>query len=251
MRNRAITLAHESHQGIDKTKALIREKIWYPHIDERIKEMVDNCIPCLATSNSVKSEPIKLTEMPKKPWEKIHVDFKGPLPGGKYLLVLIDRYTRYPEVEVLTSIVETQVMRKLRKIFATHGLPEVLVSDNGPPFHSKEFENNMTELGIKHTFSTPYWPQGNAEVERFMRTLNKVLQIANLKNEDLEVTLSNFLFQYRTTPHSTTKVAPAELLFNRQINGKFHALNKVSLTNIVWRKKMKRSRSNTINTMLI
>ena len=152
----AIALAHESHQGVDKTKALIREKIWYPHIDERIKEMVDYCMPRLATSSDVKPEPLKLTEMPKEPWEKIHLDFKGPLPGGKYLFVVIDRYTRYPEVEIMTSIVEQQVTKKLRKIFASHGLPKVVVTDNGPPFHSKEFENNTKEWGITHVFSTPY-----------------------------------------------------------------------------------------------
>ena len=60
LRKRAIALAHESHQGVDKTKALIREKIWYPHIDVRIKEMVDNCIPCLATSSDVKLETTKI-----------------------------------------------------------------------------------------------------------------------------------------------------------------------------------------------
>ena len=58
--------------------------------------------------------------MPKEPWEKIHLDFKGPLLGGKYLFVVIDCYTRYPEVEIMTSIVEQQVTKKLRKIFASH-----------------------------------------------------------------------------------------------------------------------------------
>ena len=225
LRKRALDLAHESHQGIDKTKALIREKIWFPHMDELVKEMVTNCIPCSATGGNVKPEPLKFTKMPAAPWEKAHVDFKRPLPGGKYLLVVIDRYSRYLEVEIIHSIGAAQVIRKLRKIFAAHGLPKIIVSDNGPPFHSGEVESYLEHLGINHDFSTAYWPQGNAEVERFMRTLGKLLQICNLQGTRLELALSDFLFQYRTTPHSTTKVAPSELLFNRRINGKIPCMN--------------------------
>ena len=115
-----------------------------------------------------------MTEMPSEPWEKVHIDFKGPLPGRKYLLVVIDRHSRFP-VEILSSIEEKQVRKKLQKIFAMHGLPKIIVTDNGPPFHSKEFVESMKNWGVIHEFSTPYWPQGNAEVERFMKTLGKVL----------------------------------------------------------------------------
>ena len=161
-----------------------------------------------------------MTNMPSAPWKKLHLDFKGPLPGGKYLLVVIDRYSRYPEVEIITSTNAKNVIRKLNKIFASHGIPEVLITDNGPPFKSTEFRDYMKELGTSHEFSTPYWPQGNAEAERFMRTLSKVLTIANMTNDNLDNALYKFLFHYRSTPHCTTKVPPAELIYNRKIRGK-------------------------------
>ena len=110
--------------------------------------------------------------------------------------------------------------RKLRRSFATHGIPNTIVTDNGPPIHSNGFKEFMNEFGINHQFSTPYWPQGNAEVERFVKTLQKMLIIATMQHMDLETCLVNFLFQYRSTPHCTTKVPPAELLYNRPFNGK-------------------------------
>ena len=124
------------------------------------------------------------------------------------------------EIESISTNDSNQVIRKLHKMFAAHGIPKIMVSDNGPPFHSDALETFLGGLGIKHEFSTAYWPQGNAEAERFMRTLGKIITIANMQGSDLESVLYKFLFQYRTTPHSTTKVAPAELLFNSNINGK-------------------------------
>ena len=133
---------------------------------------------------------------------------------------MIDRYSRYPEVETITSTNASTVITKLNKIFASHGIPQILVTDNGPPFKGKDFKKYMEESGISHQLNTPYWPQGNAEAERFMRTLGKILSIAQLTNENLQTALTRFLFQYRTTPHCTTKVPPAELLYNRNIRGK-------------------------------
>ena len=201
-----------------------------------------------------------MTKMPGAPWGKHHLDFKGPLPGGKYLLVLVNRHSRYPEVEIITSTNANNVRRRLNKILASHGIPQVLITDdgipqvlitddgipqvlitddgipqvlitddgipqvlitdNGPPFKSTEFKDYMEQLGNSHVFATPYWPQGNAEAERFMRTLAKVLHIAKMINDDLENVLYKSLIHYRSTPHCPTKVPPAELVHNRRLRGK-------------------------------
>ena len=101
LEQRAIDIAHETHLGITKTKELIREKIWFSNIDKMVKETIDNCITCQAVGKSPPQEPISGTTMPKEPWETVHIDFCGPLPIGEYLLVAIDSYSRYPEVEVV------------------------------------------------------------------------------------------------------------------------------------------------------
>ena len=97
-------------------------------------------------------------------------------------------------------------------IFQTHGIPESVRSDNGPPFSSAEFEGFLDYLGIVYLKGNPYWPQSNGEVERCNKTLLKIIRIATLEGKDWKKELQNFLFQYRTTPHTVTGLSPAELL---------------------------------------
>ena len=231
LQQRAIDIAHETHPGITKTKALIREKIWFPDIDNLVKTTVDQCIPCQAISKQTSPEPLAMTNMPKGPWELVHLDFYGPLPSSEYLLVVVDRYSRFPEVEIVKSTKATTVIPKLDKIFATHGIPTTVKSDNGPPFNGEEYSRYLKALGIKPEFSTPLWPQGNAEVERFMQPLGKTLKAAKIEGRPWQQELNRFLLQYRTTPHSTTGVPPAELLFNRTVKGKLPVLQKRNIIN--------------------
>lgn len=97
-----------------------------------VKETIDNCIPYQAVGKSPPQEPLSGTTMPKGPWETVHIDFYGPLPTGEYLLVAIDRYSRYPEVEVVRSTKASTVIPKLDQMFARHGIPTIIKSDNGP-----------------------------------------------------------------------------------------------------------------------
>jgi uncharacterized membrane protein len=169
--------------------------------------------------------------MPDRPWEKVKVDFYGPLPSGHYVLVVIDCYSRFPEVETLKSISAKKVIPKLDSIFARHGIPAQLTSDNGPPFQGHEFNQYMTAMGIKHCTSTPLWPQGNAEAEAFMKPLGKCIRSAHLQKRPWQQELSKFLLTYRQTPHSTTKVPPAQLLFNRNIQGKLPTITPTLIVN--------------------
>nr|XP_058973198.1 uncharacterized protein K02A2.6-like [Pocillopora verrucosa] len=100
LRGRAVDLAHVGHQGMVKTKRLIREKVWFPGVDKMVKEKVDSCLPCQATTTSKaeRLEPLKMTQLPNAPWKELAMDFLGPLPSGEYLMVVIDEYSRFPEV---------------------------------------------------------------------------------------------------------------------------------------------------------
>eukprot|EP00795_Rhopilema_esculentum_P014498 gene14498-biopygen4276 len=90
LHKKAVDLAHVSHQGLEKTKALLREKIWFPGIDVLVKETITKCMPCQAVGRSSPPEPLHMTEMSSAPWQKINIDFLGPLPSGELLLVVID-----------------------------------------------------------------------------------------------------------------------------------------------------------------
>ena len=104
----------------------------------------------------------------------------------------------------------------LRTLFVTHGLPEVLVSDNSTPFTSGEFAEFVRRNGIRHVRTAPYHPSSNGLAERAVKMVKEGLR-KTAKVWSLECQLAGLLFQYRITLHSTTGVAPAELLFNRQI----------------------------------
>ena len=84
-----------------------------PNIDQQVKKTLDGCIPCQAVGKSPSPEPLGKTKMPEGPWEVVHTDFYGPLPTGEYLLVVIDIYSRFPEVEIVRSTKASTVIPKL------------------------------------------------------------------------------------------------------------------------------------------
>ena len=220
LRKRAIDLAHEGHQGLTKTKQLIREKIWFPFIDGTVKHIIDSCIPCQSTTPANPPVPLRMSKMPPTPWHTVHIDFMGPLPTGELLLVAIDAYSRYPEVEVIRSTTAPTVIPKLDRIFSTHGMPHKVISDNGPPFNGHEIKRYMEMCGIEFNTITPLWPQGNSEAESFMKPLLKSILTARTEGRNWKKELYTFLLNYRATPHCTTRIPPAELLFNRVIRTK-------------------------------
>ena len=210
----------KDNQGLTKTKQLIREKVWFPGIDSWVKREIEKCLPCQANSPEKHPEPLQMTTLPPAPWHTLHVDFCGPFPTGEYLLVVIDAYSRFPEVEIVRSTSAATTIPKLERIFATHGIPTILCSDNGPPFTSHEFKEYTKNNGIKHRKITPLWPQANSEAESFMKPLTKAVRSAHAEGKKWTEHLHKFLLNYRTTPHTTTRQAPTTLLFNRQAHGK-------------------------------
>ena len=112
-------------------------------------------------------------------------------------------------------------MEVLRAMFARHGLPEQLVSDNGPQFTSSEFEQFLKGNCIKHILSAPYHPASNGLAERFIQTLKCTLKASEKDGKTLQHRLAEFLFEYRATPHATTNESPSELFLKRRIRTRF------------------------------
>ena len=129
LQKRTIQIAHEGHQGQARTKALLREMVWFPGMDEQVRTELEHCLACQATAQPNHPEPIKTAPMPNRPWDEVKIDFYGPLPTGQYILVVIDCYSRFPEIEILTTTSAQKVIPKLDSIFARHGIPSHLTSD--------------------------------------------------------------------------------------------------------------------------
>ncbi|XP_065054391.1 uncharacterized protein K02A2.6-like [Rhopilema esculentum] len=224
LQRHVIKIAHEGHQGTAKTKPLLREYVWFPKLENFVNEEIADCLACQATGAPNAQEPLKSPPLPERPWQELKVDFYGPLPTGQYLFVVIDTYSRFPEVDIVPSTSASAIIPKLGAIFARHGMPDKLKSDNGPPFFGNEFHRYMKALGIRQTTYTLLWPQGNSEVESFMKPLGKSICTAILEKRQWQQELHKFLLNYRITPHTTTKVPPAQLLYNRPVKGKLPML---------------------------
>ncbi|KAK7099608.1 hypothetical protein V1264_003723 [Littorina saxatilis] len=219
LQRKVVEIAHQSHQGIVKTKKLIREKVWFPGIDKMVEEIVKTCIPCQASypGPSVR-EPVISTPLPSEPWVSIAIDFAGPFPTGDYVMVVTDEYSRYPEAEIITSTSAEVVIAKLDEIFARQGFPQTVKSDNGAPFQGLVFSNYTSMCGFKHRKVTPLWPETNGQAERFIETLNANIRASEADNLNWKKQLQIFLRLYRGTPHSATQVSPFEALRGRKMN---------------------------------
>ena len=215
---RAVDLAHAGHQGIVKTKALIREKIWFPGIDSMVEKTIRSCNACQANTPSLDREPLKMSTLPSKPWSEISTDF-GQVPGTlSYFMVISDDFSRYPVVETVDNLTARAVLPVLDKVLGEFGIPDVIKSDNGPPFNSRAFSDFATAKGFKHRKITPLWPRANAEAERFMKTVKKTMKASITQGKSWKQDLHAFLLNYRATPHCSTGIPPATIMFGRDIH---------------------------------
>ena len=113
-------------------------------------------------------------------------------------------------------------IEEIKKVFSTHGIPEVIVNDNGTNFANQEFKEFMDENCIKHVFTPPYHPSSNGLAERAVQTLKKALRSNGKSN--IELSISRFLLKYRITPHSTTNSSLSEKLMSRRIRSKLDCM---------------------------
>ncbi|XP_052809099.1 uncharacterized protein K02A2.6-like [Mya arenaria] len=221
LRQRAIHIAHEGHQGTTRTKAFLRSKVWFPNMNEMVKDIVKGCIACLATTKERnRNEPLKMSELPSGPWQNLSADFCRPLPSGEYLFVITDEYSRYPIVEIVKSVSANRVIPVLDKTFAEFGIVKTIKTDNGSSFNSDAFKQFATYCGFTHRRITPRWPKANSQAEAFNKPLMKIVRAAHVEGENWKQELLKFLRQYRATPHTVSGFTPYRLMFQREPNTK-------------------------------
>lgn len=216
LRDTVLVLAHTGHPGQEKMKRRLRVAVWWPGIDADVKKACRECFDCQLVAPFEKPEPLRIRELPCAPWVHLAGDFLGPFPNGFYLFVLIDLYSRYMIVEPMKQTTSVDVIRVLKDVFTRMGLPHVLTFDNAMNFSSQQLKDFCVDRGIKLTHTTPYWPSANGEAERQNRSLLKVLRISKSRGTDWKEALQEYLYMYSITPHSTTGVPPAELMFGRR-----------------------------------
>ena len=223
LQSEVLTMLHEGHVGMVKMKMLARSYVWWPGLDKAIEQLVKSCKSCQEVQKVPESAPLHPWIWPSKPWVRLHLDFAGPFLGKSFLMV-VDAYSKWPEIVEMSTTTAAQTITVLRQIFMTHGIPEQLVSDNGPQFTSSEFADFCKANGIKHIHVSPYHPASNGLAERMVQTFKQSMKKTANDGVPLQQRLANFLLTYRTTPQATTNVAPCELLMGRALRTRFDML---------------------------
>ena len=130
-------------------KALAQSFVWWPQLDRDLENVVQSCEICPRYRHLPPMAPLQSWEWPQRPRARVHIDYTGPLFGRQFL-ILVDAHSKWIEIKSVTNPTSAATIEHLRSIFATHGLPEMLVSDNGSAFTSSEFEGFTKQNGIRH-----------------------------------------------------------------------------------------------------
>ncbi|XP_011701249.1 PREDICTED: uncharacterized protein K02A2.6-like [Wasmannia auropunctata] len=162
LREEVLQRIHQGHLGEKKCQERAKRVIWWPGMLNAIKKQCSQCEIC----QQHRPQPVEtliMTPPPNRPWQKVAVDLCER--SGKHYLVMVDYFSRYPEVIYLRSTTAAHVINKMEDIFGRHGIPEVVRSDNGPQFDSQEYRDFARKRGFRIITSSPRYPKSNGQAE--------------------------------------------------------------------------------------
>ncbi|KAK9702746.1 Integrase zinc binding domain [Popillia japonica] len=204
-------LHNTSHLGIEKCKARARKIFYWPSLTKDVTEFISKCIVCLKFSRKPPKEPLLQHTRPNIPFYKIAADILTF--GAVDYLTVVDYYSNWIELVKISSKSTTEVISKLKVIFATHGIPTIFVSDN-VPFNSLEFKTFAKDWDFDLITFSPKYPQSNGLnglAERAVGICKNILRKCNETGSDIQ----KALLEYRCTPLTGVNFSPSELLNNR------------------------------------
>ena len=210
LRQMMLDKLHIDHLGEEKTQQRARGIFFWPGMSSDIKQKVASCEVCATHRASNQKEPMIPHQIPERQWQKIASDLFTW--DGRQFLVTVDYLSRFFEIDELISTTSAAIVRKLSVHFARHGIPEILISDNGPQFSSQEFKDFAEVWDFQHITPSPLYPQSNGLVEKTVQTAKKILTKA--KEDGKNPLLA--LLEYRCTPVDGHK-SPAEIFYGRQL----------------------------------
>uniref|UniRef100_A0A8C5M1Z9 Gypsy retrotransposon integrase-like protein 1 n=1 Tax=Leptobrachium leishanense TaxID=445787 RepID=A0A8C5M1Z9_9ANUR len=212
-RRKILDSLHECHQGIQRTKMQARMILFWPSMSKDIQHMVETCKICASHQPANQKELLLSHTIPHLPWQKLAADiFEW---RGASFLVVVDYFSKYPEVLKLSDKSALSVIGKLKETFSRHGIPTEIICDH-VPFASAEVKDFAAKWGIKFTHSSPGYPQSNGLAERTVKTIKLVLQEAWESGVDPHIGL----LELRNTPVTGMAYSPAQLLMGRVLRTK-------------------------------
>lgn len=213
------------HFGFQKTLGKVRQCYYWIGMASDVKAWCKNCHECRRVKGPGPLHTAPLQQfMVGGPFERIGMDILGPFPrtkrGNRYVLVVADYFTKWPEVVAIPNQeAQTVAAALVEQVICRHGVPYEVHTDQGRNFESRLLQEVINLLGMRRTRSTPLHPQSGGLVERLNRTLTKFLAVfVNKKQDDWDDKLPLFMLAYRSAPHNTTGFSPAQLVFGRNLH---------------------------------
>ena len=201
---------HSTHLGVIKCKERAKDVLLWPGMGRQIEETVATCEKCQEHQMSNAKEPMTMGGLPSRPWQIVATDLFH-FKGCHYLLI-VDYQSCFFETAKLPDTTAKTVICHTKSIFARHGIPNVLRSDNGPQFTSDEFKQFSSQQGFSHISVSPYRPQANGLAEKYVQVIKRLLIKASETKSDPYLSL----LEYRNTTINNL-VSPAQLLMSRHL----------------------------------
>ena len=187
-----------------------RNSCFWPNMNHHIENMVKGCCECSKHQPSKERENLQPHEVPVKPWQKIGTDLLSH--GGKNYLIVTDYYSYYPEVYELKRTNTLNVIHATKEAFSRHGIPEIVVSDNGPQSSTKYYQSFARDWQFQHRTSSPRYARSNGLAESSVKVVNRLIKKCKSSRQDI---LKGLLI-LRNIPLGCGKL-PAELLMGRKL----------------------------------
>ena len=198
---------HASHLGIVKCKSRARESLFWPGISSQIEEEIEKCSTCALNQKQNPKQPMLETDTPNRPWSIVSTDLLEF--RGHHYLITVDHYSKWPELAKLDNLSSNNTISYLKSQFARYGVPDKLLSDNGPQYSSSLFAKFARDYGFIHVTTSPHYSQSNGQAERTVQTVKNMLR----KAEDPY----KALLAYRNTVLEDIGLSPAQLFLGRML----------------------------------
>ena len=201
---------HAGHSGINSCLRRARELIYWPGISAEIRQYVESCDVCASYSHKQPEEPLHLHDVLLRPWQKVGTDI-FTIEGRNYL-VTVDYFNQYFETDYLPETTSDSVITKLKHHFARHGIPDTVISDNGPQYSSHEFKNFAQKWGFSHETISPGNSRANGAAEAAVKIAKNLMKKCKKAKEDPYLGLLNL----RNTPNEGMETSPVQRLMGRR-----------------------------------
>ena len=210
MRREMLEAIHYSHLGIASCLRRARDVLFWPGMSAQVKDFISKCSTCNEYSHRQCKEPLLNHPIPSRPWSKLAIDLF--VYDSVNYVVLVDYFSDFWEVAMLNNTMSTSIIDFCKQQFSRHGIPDILISDNGPQLKSSEFTEFARTWQFTHITTSPYHSQSNGKVESAVKIVKSIIKKSQRDKRDLWLSI----LDWRNTPTECMNTSPVQRLFSRR-----------------------------------